>query len=70
VSEGSVPLKEQAQPTVQPIAPTQLDDVFISVKTTASYHKARLAVILKTWFQLAANQVSLITVIEQIIVLY
>lgn len=37
---------------------TTLDDVFISVKTTRNYHKWRLPVILKTWFQLAKNQVN------------
>ncbi|EEB10059.1 Fringe glycosyltransferase, putative [Pediculus humanus corporis] len=35
---------------------TSLDDIFISVKTTRNYHKWRLPVILKTWFQLAKNQ--------------
>lgn len=37
---------------------TTLDDVFISVKTASSYHKSRLALILRTWFQLAKTQVS------------
>jgi hypothetical protein len=37
---------------------TDLNDVFISVKTTKSYHDNRLAMIIKTWFQLAKNQVS------------
>lgn len=32
-------------------------DVFISVKTTGHYHRARLPVIIKTWFQLAKEQV-------------
>lgn len=36
---------------------TQLSDLFISVKTTRNYHKWRLPVILKTWFQLAKDQV-------------
>lgn len=36
---------------------TRLQDVFISVKTTGHYHKWRLPVILKTWFQLAKDQV-------------
>ena len=35
-----------------------LDDVFISVKTTKHYQNTRLPVILKTWFQLAKEQVS------------
>lgn len=38
---------------------TELDDIFISVKTTKSYHDSRLAMIVKTWFQLAKDQVSL-----------
>lgn len=37
---------------------TELDDIFISVKTTKSYHDSRLALIVKTWFQLAKDQVS------------
>jgi hypothetical protein len=36
---------------------TDLDDVFISVKTTKKYHADRLSLIIKTWFQLAKNQV-------------
>lgn len=36
--------------------PTKLSDIFISVKTTKSFHKSRLHVILGTWFNLAANQ--------------
>ncbi|GFG36247.1 hypothetical protein Cfor_10686, partial [Coptotermes formosanus] len=39
----------------KPVA-TRLSDVFISVKTTRNYHKWRLPVILKTWFQLAKDQ--------------
>lgn len=35
-----------------------LDDIFISVKTTKHYQHTRLPVILKTWFQLAKEQVS------------
>jgi fringe protein len=42
--------------TSRPVG-TQLSDVFISVKTTRNYHKWRLPVILKTWFQLAKDQV-------------
>lgn len=37
---------------------TELDDIFISVKTTKNYHDKRLALIIKTWFQLAKGQVS------------
>lgn len=35
---------------------TELDDIFISVKTTKNYHDTRLALIIKTWFQLARDQ--------------
>lgn len=45
-----------ATATLRPPA-TTLDDVFISVKTTRSYHSNRLPIILKTWFQLAKKQV-------------
>lgn len=38
---------------------TTLDDIFISVKTAYTYHENRLALILRTWFQLAKTQVSL-----------
>lgn len=37
---------------------TTLDDIFITVKTTKLYHNTRLALIIKTWFQLAKEQVS------------
>lgn len=37
-----------------------LDDIFISVKTTKNYHNNRLAMIIKTWFQLAKDQVSIL----------
>lgn len=35
-----------------------LDDIFISVKTTKKYHRTRLRLIIETWFQLARDQVS------------
>ncbi|KAL5290952.1 MFNG family protein [Megaselia abdita] len=35
---------------------TELNDIFISVKTTKNYHDSRLALIIKTWFQLAKEQ--------------
>lgn len=34
-----------------------LDDIFISVKTTKKYHDSRLRLIVETWFQLARDQV-------------
>nr|CAI5817732.1 unnamed protein product [Callosobruchus analis] len=45
-----------ATATIKPPT-TTLDDVFISVKTTKNYHRKRLPIILKTWFQLARKQV-------------
>lgn len=39
-------------------ATTNLNDIFISVKTTKMYHDTRLDIIIKTWFQLAPDQVS------------
>lgn len=35
----------------------KLEDLFLSVKTTKHYHNHRLPIILKTWFQLAKQQV-------------
>lgn len=37
-----------------------LDDIFISVKTTKHYQYTRLPIILKTWFQLAKGQVTIV----------
>lgn len=39
-------------------ATTTLNDIFMTVKTTKLYHDTRLALIIKTWFQLAKEQVS------------
>ncbi|CAL4141751.1 unnamed protein product [Meganyctiphanes norvegica] len=33
-----------------------LEDIFITVKTTRAFHRTRLSIIIKTWFQLAKNQ--------------
>lgn len=41
--------------------PTDLADVFISVKTTRHYHRSRLPAIINTWFQFAKEQVSLLS---------
>ncbi|XP_037907215.1 fringe glycosyltransferase [Hermetia illucens] len=47
----------QRSVTATPKPPiTELDDIFISVKTTKNYHDTRLALIIKTWFQLARDQ--------------
>ncbi len=40
------------------IKPTMLNDIYISVKTTQKFHKARLDLILRTWYKLAQSQVS------------
>lgn len=45
-----------ATATMAPFA-TNLNDVFISVKTTKHYHHSRLPAIIDTWFQFAKNQV-------------
>lgn len=52
-------LRSMTADTPKPPKPptTELDDVFISVKTTKGYHESRLALIIKTWFQLAKEQV-------------
>lgn len=50
VSGGTVPEEPQRSPT------TRLEDVFFSVKTTRTFHRTRLDVILKTWFVLAREQ--------------
>lgn len=36
---------------------TELEDVFISVKTTGDYHESRVTILIDTWFQNAKNQV-------------
>jgi len=41
-----------------------LDDIFISVKTTKKYHESRLKTIVKTWFQLARDQIWFFTDFE------
>ncbi|XP_045473243.1 fringe glycosyltransferase [Harmonia axyridis] len=46
---------EVTQVTMRPFM-TELNDMFISVKTTKHFHKERLPIILKTWFQLAKDQ--------------
>lgn len=39
--------------------PTQLNDIFLAVKTTEKNHAKRLTIIAKTWFQMAREQVIL-----------
>lgn len=50
VGGGTGPEEQRRVPT------TRLEDVFFSVKTTRSFHRTRLDVILKTWFVLAREQ--------------
>ncbi|XP_059172674.1 beta-1,3-N-acetylglucosaminyltransferase manic fringe-like [Physella acuta] len=40
---------------------TELNDIFISVKTTAKYHQSRLDLLLKTWYLLAREQIYFFT---------
>lgn len=48
--------------TVTPKPPiVELNDLFISVKTTKANHNNRLDIILKTWFQMAVEQVKYIS---------
>jgi hypothetical protein len=42
---------------VAKLAVTSLEDIFISVKTTAKYHKSRLHLLLDTWISTAKKQV-------------
>lgn len=58
-------ISEESPVTPSVMAPfaTNLDDMFISVKTTKHYHHSRLPAIVDTWFQFARNQVSLYAVL-------
>ncbi|KAG8329843.1 hypothetical protein J6590_077434 [Homalodisca vitripennis] len=57
VEPGAAAGAVEAGSTATPKPPlARPHDVFISVKTTGHYHRARLPVILKTWFQLAKDQ--------------
>lgn len=51
-------LNERAVTATPKPSTTNLNDIFITVKTTKMYHDNRLALIIKTWFQLAKEQVS------------
>lgn len=51
-------LNERAVTATPKPSTTNLNDIFITVKTTKMYHDTRLALIIKTWFQLAKEQVS------------
>ncbi|KMQ90465.1 fringe glycosyltransferase-like protein [Lasius niger] len=55
ISEESPVTPPVATATMAPFA-TNLNDVFISVKTTKHYHHSRLPAIIDTWFQFAKNQ--------------
>jgi len=43
-----------------------IDDVFISVKTTGKFHSSRLEIILKTWFSLAPTSIYFFTDTEDV----
>lgn len=43
-----------------------IDDIFISVKTTRHYQYTRLPLILQTWYQLAKEQVTYHTFMQNI----
>lgn len=47
-----------------------LDDIFISVKTTKKFHTTRLKAIVKTWFQLARDQVSRLSPLDYPLIVY
>ncbi|XP_060593642.1 beta-1,3-N-acetylglucosaminyltransferase lunatic fringe-like [Ruditapes philippinarum] len=46
---------------VAKLAVTSLEDIFISVKTTAKYHKSRLHLLLDTWISTAKKQTFIFT---------
>lgn len=48
---------EKVEQEADDIAVTRQEDLFISVKTSKKFHRERLEVILKTWYQLARDQV-------------
>ncbi|CAG0914758.1 unnamed protein product [Notodromas monacha] len=56
VEESSVKAVPETDLSLPATGIAGLDDVFISVKTTKSYHESRLDVIIKTWFTLARKQ--------------
>ena len=58
MSEEMAVTPSVATATMAPFS-TDLDDVFISVKTTRNYHYSRLPAIIDTWFQFAKHQVYL-----------
>ncbi|KAG8329846.1 hypothetical protein J6590_077437 [Homalodisca vitripennis] len=67
VEPGAAAGAVEAGSTATPKPPlARPHDVFISVKTTGHYHRARLPVILKTWFQLAKDQDNHLTSQESI----
>lgn len=57
VAEVALPVTTQSPATATAKTHTDLDDIFISVKTTKNFHATRLDVIIKTWFTLARDQV-------------
>jgi hypothetical protein len=58
--EGTIITTTTTSSTTTTKPHTSLDDIFISVKTTKNFHTSRLDVIIKTWFTLAREQVSIL----------
>lgn len=44
-------------PKLSDAQPTELSDIFISVKTSGKFHASRLQLVLQTWYLLAKDQV-------------
>jgi fringe protein len=55
-STGQLRMLQLRTVTTVPVPYITQSDVFISVKTSHQFHKSRLEVVLKTWFQLAKDQ--------------
>jgi len=51
------PLLNKLRSSVEERPKVSLNDIFITVKTSYKFHQSRLAVILKTWYQLARDQI-------------
>ncbi|CAG0883739.1 unnamed protein product [Darwinula stevensoni] len=62
VNNHLVTTDKERTPTVA--FPPILKDVFISVKTTAGFHRTRLDVVLKTWFTMAKDQTWIFTDVD------
>ena len=54
-------------PGVKPKDQTKLEDIFISMKSTAKFHETRLRVLLDTWIPNAINQTYVFTDTDDLI---